>query len=184
MTRFACTDLKSANAKSKGVSPGELGHAFEGRVLEAFLSNGYIGVQKNKWMKNYYVSFSGSGDAASKREYDLVLFRPADLGFYIIECKAHFLPSQNVDLNDVREFHEKLKHYNGSHAVPALVTDTDFSSLALQYARDNGINLINGAGLSEFERRGSMMKRMKFKALSYVVHTLDSELDRLIGSCL
>ena len=136
--------------KSNYLSPKELGDSFERRVMRAFERMNYVLVQKNQWNRNYALD----KDKASKREYDLVMFNTADYQFYIIECKAHYKPTNYVGLEQLAEFSRKLMNHNGTSARRVMVTDTDFTRRARKYAEKNNILLVNGKELERIERKG------------------------------
>jgi hypothetical protein len=159
------------NAKS----PGDIGHAFERQVLHTLEKNGYIRLGLNRWITNY----APERDGARKREYDLVMFRPVEKQFYIIECKAHFSSDAYVGMGLVREFAEKLRNNNGSHARRMMVTDTDYTTAARRYALNNSISLINGRELSSMER--STANPLRILARRIMLSSIDSLASKLMS---
>jgi hypothetical protein len=129
-------------------------------------------------MRNYDVW----SDSASKREFDLVFFRPRDFQFYIVECKAHFSKDALVSLDDVALFHAKLLNYRGFHAVPVLATDTSVTRPALDFLKKSNIYLLDGEGLGVFEEKASVVKRVKSKVYSFAFSSVDRRVDSLIRS--
>jgi len=131
---------RGLDVKKKILTPGELGHGFEDYVRGVFERNGYALVGQNQWRKNY----APENDRACKREYDLVMYDKSNGQFCIIECKAHYSPQKYVDVGLVKEFDCKLRNNNGIHAVRVMVSDTDFTESAKQYAVGRNIRLVNG----------------------------------------
>jgi len=133
-------------------SPVGLGRSFERRVVKAFNRLGYTLVEKNKWNRNhnYY------RDHATKREYDLIMYNSQNNQYYILECKAHENPANEVGLGLVKEFSHKLNNYNGFNVSRVMVTDTDYSSNAKRYAGQQSIILVNGKELMAIEQEKKM----------------------------
>jgi len=155
------------------LTPYELGHGFEKRVMKAFERNGYDLVKMNQWKKNY----DYSADHAPRREYDIVMFNRIDKQFYIMECKAHFSPDKCVDQKLVGVFNHKLKNYNGAYAYRVMVSDTDFTRRAKDYAEKNNILLVNGKLLRMMEERGAEDSRINWAGAA--ISGLEFMIDKL-----
>ena len=106
-------------------------------------------MDKNKWVKNY----APEKDTASKREFDLVMFNTLDKEFYVIECKAHLSRDEMVKLNGIKKFNYVAINYGGRAAKKLIVTDTDLSFHAKNYAKKKNIQFINGKELGRMERK-------------------------------
>ena len=162
-------------------NPKELGDSFERRVMKAFERINYVLVQKNQWNRNYALD----KDKASKREYDLVMFNTTDCQFYIIECKAHYKPTNYVQLKQLAEFNHKLRNNNGRSARRVIVTDTDFTTRAMKYADKNNILLVNGKELGRIEEKGQtsalLTNRIMRAGLEHLVRGLMNNYFRRIG---
>jgi restriction endonuclease Mrr len=139
------------NTNHQYQNPVELGRSFEQRVVKAFNKLGYALVDKNKWNKNshYY------RDPATKREFDLVMYNNQNR-YYIFECKGHSNLENEVGVGEVKEFTNKCNNYNGFNVVRVMVTDTDYSEKAKEYARQNNVILVNGKELAVIEHEKKM----------------------------
>lgn len=155
------------------LSPGKLGHLFEGRVRTALERNSFVLIKKNQWKKNY----APEKDHASKREYDLVMFNLKDKQFYIVECKAHYDHHILVSLNQVKEFNHKLSIYNGKTAKSMMVTDTDYTVPARRHALKNNIRVVNGKELRKMEKKpGGIIMSITSRMISSSLESLVNKL--------
>jgi len=123
------------------------GHEFEERVRRALSRNNYVPLDKNMVMKNY----SPGRDSAKKREYDLVMFNTGDKQFYVIECKSHLSKDKLVGYEQVSKFNHVAFNYGGRWAKKMIVTDTELSRPAFDYAKEHNMSIITGSELREME---------------------------------
>jgi hypothetical protein len=128
-------------------NPARIGRKFEERVKQALLKNHYLLIDKNLFVKNY----APEKDYAKKREYDLVMFNTHEKEFYVVECKAHISRSNLVVYEQVRKFNAVALNYGGRWAKKLIVTDTELSRQAYEYARNKNIAVINGKKLEQME---------------------------------
>jgi len=152
------------------VQPPKLGHNFETRVCQALRRNNYFLIKRNDWRKN----LQPERDQAEKREYDLLMFSMNDWQVVIIECKAHY-NDRLVGLGQVREFYDKLEVYNGRHARRMMVTDTDYTPPAREYASSRNIELVNGSELKELEHNNDILGRVIGKGLEKIISVLSGD---------
>ena len=167
----------------KNKNPVKLGRSFEDRVRRAFERNYFVLREQNKWMKNH----SRSRDPAARREYDLEMVNLLNFQPYIIECKAHYADNQDklVGMTQIKEFVDKLNKYNGRYAKRIMVTDTDFTFRAINYAKQNSIDLINGEELRAFEMNGGgLVAKMVSKGASAGLKVFHAYVKKGIKKCL
>ncbi len=157
-------------------NPVELGRSLEGRVVKALNKRGYALVEKNQWNKNNHPY----RDFAVRREYDVVMYNHQNRQYYIIECKSHFNPDNDVGLGEVKEFDHKLNNYNGFNVVRLMVSDTGYSERAKRYAEHHKMILVNGEELSALEQKNSNLEEIITLAKGAITNSLVKESLRII----
>lgn len=124
----------------------EKGDVFEGRaakIIKDALDAGKLGIYANQCKvfakKAYY-----SKDRESDIIFDLAIevWPPGATNFtllFLVECKNY---SHRVPVNDVEEFHDKIRQVSGVNVKGIFITNNDFQEGAFRYARSKGMMLI------------------------------------------
>ena len=61
---------------------------------------------------------------------------------YFIECKSGKSKSTKVPIDDIEEFHEKVRQVSGLNCKAVMITDKSFGKTTFTYARNKGVMLI------------------------------------------
>src|SRR5690606_6069637 len=122
------------------------GDAFENtaaRIIKDALDAGKLGIysaQCRMFQKKAYYSKDRESDIV----FDLAIevWPPDATNFslvYLIECKSY---GSRVPVNDIEEFHDKIRQVSGVNAKGVFITNNDFQEGAFRYARSKGMMLI------------------------------------------
>ncbi len=121
--------------------PQHKGHGLEQNVAEIYRDRGYWNVKTNQFYKKTVHR------EIITREFDIVYYRMFEKRY--TECKYHC--KTNVGIAEVEEFYAKLRLFLIDTIHAEMITNQGYSSPAQAFAKEKGIQLIDGKQLTEME---------------------------------